>query len=174
MAIESEAKFEIQPESLTGVRYQLIARGARQVSRPLAEENWLLDFVDGRLRSSGCTLRIRSYGSQSLLTLKGPVQTDPKLKMREETEILVDDGTALHHIMLQMGLTVWFQYAKTREIFELSDEAGTLQVSLDETVVGTFVELEGKPEAIYRVAAEFGWTDFITKSYVELFMERGL
>jgi predicted adenylyl cyclase CyaB len=173
VTIETEAKFAIDQEALADVRYRLIARGARQVSRPLVEENWLFDFPDQRLRHSGCLIRIRSYGSRTLLTFKGPVRSDPKLKKREEIQTVAEDGDALRLIVERLGLTVWFHYRKTREIFELSHELSSLEVCLDVTAVGTFVELEGNPEIIHQVAAEFGWTNYIKKSYVELFQERG-
>ena len=46
------------------------------------------------------------------------------------------------------------------------------QVCLDQTPVGCFIEIEGSAEGIKYLAAHFGWTEFITKSYVDLYLER--
>jgi adenylate cyclase, class 2 len=44
---------------------------------------------------------------------------------------------------------------------------------LDETPIGTFVELEGPAEAIDRAATELGSSkrDYVLKSYLVLYME---
>jgi adenylate cyclase class IV len=44
-------------------------------------------------------------------------------------------------------------------------------VCLDSTPVGAFVELEGSETAVESLAAQFGWTEFIRQSYVQLYLE---
>lgn len=172
MHIETEAKFEIAPGELEQVRAQLIQGGARPVSGPHKEENELYDFPDGRLARSGCALRLRSYGGENLVTFKGPVESDPLLKKREEIETRVEQGEALQKILGRLGLTVSFGYTKTREVMEIEHNGHPLHVCLDQTPVGCFVEIEGHADGIKAMAARFGWTDFITKSYVDLYVER--
>jgi adenylate cyclase class 2 len=48
-----------------------------------------------------------------------------------------------------------------------------LLIELDETPVGTFVELEGPIPAIDRAAAALGFSkkDYIAKSYLQLYLE---
>jgi len=172
MHIETEAKFEVTCGELDKVREQLIQLGATPYAGPHTEENELYDFPDKRLARSGCALRLRSYGGQSLLTFKGQVQSDPKLKKREEIETHLQDGDALKNILDRLGLEVSFGYRKTREVLQLERGMKRLQICLDETPVGCFVEIEGHGEDIKQIAARFGWTEFITKSYVELYLER--
>jgi hypothetical protein len=66
-----------------------------------------------------------------------------------------------------LGLRSKFRYEKYRTTFGIKD----LHVELDETPVGTFLELEGKPEAIDRVAYELGFTpkDYIRATYFDLY-----
>ncbi|MFB3903373.1 MAG: class IV adenylate cyclase [Acidobacteriota bacterium] len=172
MHIETEAKFEVTPSDLPRVREELIELGARPLAGPHTEENELYDFPDGRLARSGCALRLRSYAGQSLLTFKGAVQSDPLLKKREEIETRVEQTEPVKKILGRLGLTVSFGYRKTREILLLERGRGLLQVCLDETPVGCFVEIEGDGEGIKQLAARFGWTQFITKSYIDLYLER--
>ena len=46
-------------------------------------------------------------------------------------------------------------------------------IELDETPIGTFVELEGPAEAIDRAAEELGYSkrDYVLKNYLRLYME---
>jgi adenylate cyclase class 2 len=172
MHIETEAKFEVRPSELESVREQLVEFGARPVAGRNTEENELYDFPDGRLARSGCALRFRLYAGESLLTFKGKVQSDPLLKKREEIETRVEHGEALKKILSRLGLIVSFGYRKTREVLEMERDGEPLQICLDETPVGCFVEIEGDAEGIKELAARFGWKEFITKSYVDLYRER--
>src|SRR6266699_3220602 len=51
--------------------------------------------------------------------------------------------------------------------------ANGLLIELDETPIGTFVELEGPSPAIDRAAEELGFTkhDYVLKNYLRLYME---
>ena len=170
--IEVEAKFEIAPEQLQQVRGQLIDLGATPVAARQAEDNELYDFEDGRLRGSGCALRLRNYGNDHVLTFKGPVEPDPKLKKREELEIGFTSGPVIRQILLRLGLRVSFRYSKFREIFEVQWRGGPVQICLDETPVGIFVEIEGPPEAIHELAGQFGFGEYIKQSYIDLYTQR--
>lgn len=170
--IETEAKFEVAQEQLERVRAQLIELGASLIASRETEDNELFDFEDGRLRVSGCALRLRSYGQNHLLTFKGPVQPDPHLKMREELESAVSSERAIRLILLQIGLRVSFRYSKVREIYNLRWSDATVQVCLDETPVGVFVEIEGAAQAIHELAGRFGFSEYIRQSYIDLYTER--
>ena len=64
-------------------------------------------------------------------------------------------------------MRVWFRYEKYREEFSAED----VIIAIDETPVGTFVEIEGGEEHIHAAAAALGKTpaDYITDSYRTLF-----
>ena len=50
-----------------------------------------------------------------------------------------------------------------------------LTITIDETAVGNFIELEGERHEITRFARSlgFGRADFITRSYIDLIREAG-
>ena len=54
--------------------------------------------------------------------------------------------------VLELGLHVWFRYQKFREEFAAED----VTIALDETPVGTFVEIEGGERAIEFMARALG------------------
>ncbi len=170
--VETEAKFEVTADEMERVKAELIAFGARCIATRQAEDNELFDFADGRLRVAGCALRLRIYGDNHILTFKGPVKPDPKLKKREELETAVSNGSVMRYVLLQLGLRVSFRYSKFREVFNLDWSGAPLQVCLDETPVGLFVEIEGPAEAIHTLASHFGFTQYITQSYIELYTQR--
>ena len=75
-----------------------------------------------------------------------------------------------------MGLRPWFRYEKYRTTFRMPDSkpwANGLLIELDETPIGTFVELEGPATAIDRAAEELGFSkhDYVLKNYLRLYME---
>ena len=90
------------------------------------------------------------------------------MKIREEHETIVSDGDTLLTILHELGLRVWFRYEKYREEFSAED----VVIAIDETPVGTFVEIEGGEDHINRTAAALGKgpADYITDSYRTLFV----
>lgn len=145
-----------------------VARGSKQF-----EDNWLFDFPSQTLRNAGSLLRLRKSGGSCCLTFKGPSAPDVRYKVREEIESAVKDGDAVQSILRLLGMKEVFQYQKWRTEFEWPGHSDVLVV-LDETPVGDFLEVEGDPEGIDRVALELGYSskDYILKSYGALFFER--
>jgi adenylate cyclase class 2 len=166
MALEREIKLRFG--SAEEARTKILALGATPLHGRRLQEDALLDTEDERLRLQRSTLRVRSEGGKSLLTFKGPVQPGV-IKVREEHETVVADGTVLLAILESLGLHIWFRYEKYREEFESDD----LVMAVDETPVGTFVELEGGEAAIHATAKALGKVpgDYITDSYRFLFIE---
>lgn len=166
MALEREIKLRF--DSADEARAKILALGATPLHGRRLQEDALLDTEDEMLRLQRSTLRVRSEGGKSLLTFKGPVLPG-LIKIREEHETVVADGTALLAILESLGLHTWFRYEKYREEFEADD----VVMALDETPVGVFVELEGGEAAIHATAQALGRTpaDYITDSYRFLFLK---
>jgi adenylate cyclase, class 2 len=173
MAVEREIKLRF--DSAQSAREQILSVGASPLRGRRLQEDCLLDTADDRLRRGRSVLRVRNENGKSLLTFKGPVQAGV-MKVREEHETLVSDGDTLLTILNELGLHVWFRYEKYREEFSAAD----VVIALDETPVGTFVEIEGGEEHIHQIAAALGKTraEYITDSYRMLFVkyceQRGL
>jgi adenylate cyclase, class 2 len=97
-------------------------------------------------------------------------------KIREEIEAQVSDSANLTKIFEGLGMRGWFRYEKYRTTYQLPASkswARGLLIELDETPIGTFVELEGPPHAIDRAAKELGYTksNYILTNYLSLYVE---
>lgn len=142
-----------------------VSRGPRRLQR-----DTIVDTPDRRLFAAGCALRVRADGAGGVLTFKGPVQPGP-LKAREEIETTAGSAPTLLEILERAGLSRAFVYEKYREEFAIPGAV----LALDETPIGTFVEIEGDAAVIHACAARLGAApaDYITDSYRGLFLAAG-
>lgn len=165
MALEREIKLRF--ESADEARRRVQALGATPLRGRRLQEDCLLDDERETLRQRHGVLRVRNEGGKSLLTFKGPVQPG-SMKVREERETVVADGDTILTILEELGLHCWFRYEKYREEFAAED----VVIAIDETPVGTFVEIEGGEAHIAETATAlgFGPEDYITDSYRALFL----
>jgi adenylate cyclase, class 2 len=165
MALEREIKLRF--ENAQQARARVVAMGATPLRGRRLQEDCLLDAADDGLYRRRCVLRVRNECGKSLLTFKGPVQAGV-MKIREEHETIVADGDTLLTILHELGLRVWFRYEKYREEFSAED----VVIAIDETPVGTFVEIEGGEDRINHAAEALGKgpADYITDSYRTLFV----
>ncbi len=130
------------------------------------EDNVLYDYADRRLRRKGTVLRLRSHGERALLTVKRKVRNDTRHKVREEIETNVGDAKTVDRMLRAIGFVPWIRYQKYRSIFTKD----SVEICLDETPVGCFIELEGEPDAIDTLAKELGFVpeQYILASYLAL------
>jgi adenylate cyclase class 2 len=145
---------------------RLLQAGATEIRSRLFEDNVLFDFPDRALARSDRLLRLRRSGDETVLTFKGPVAGEHRYKLRTEHESAIADGDAMTRILTGLGFEPVYRYQKFRSTFRLD----ALEAVVDETPLGTFVELEGAPDDIDRVAVALGATadDYITATYREL------
>ena len=140
----------------------------RVIRRRHLERNELFDFVDGRLRKKGCVLRLRFTAGSCLLTFKGrPLGLRPH-KVRREIEVETKEGRSLGQILEMAGLMSVLRYEKFRTLYASQvrkRRRSSGQIALDETPVGTFLELEGSPLWIDRTARRLGFSreDYLTR-----------
>jgi adenylate cyclase class 2 len=197
MPQEIEIKLPISsPKSFLRTLKRLGAIPVDPKSPRVHEMNLLFDTPDGGLAKHGQLLRIRTETfapekksprkspARYLLTFKSPAESlaihtptrQNRHKVREETELVLTDAPALQKIFEGLGLRGWFRYEKFRTTYKLPARlkwAAGLLIELDETPIGTFIELEGPPAAIDRAATELGFSprDFITKNYLVLYLD---
>lgn len=162
---------EIKLAYTTGdeARAAVVAAGA-SLSRPRRlQQDTIFDTDDQSFRQRGCTVRVRRDGGTTILTYKGP-SLPGTMKVREEHETEVGDGAALLRVIDALGLRSAFRYEKYREEYR----ADGVVVAIDETPVGTFVEIEGDEAGIVRMTLALGrsTSDFILDSYRTLFLAR--
>jgi adenylate cyclase class 2 len=172
MSAPIEREVKLRFTSAQAARDAVLAIGAVRIHERRRQSDVLADTPDFALRSSGCALRVRMDGGRSLVTFKGPVDTTAAVKAREELETTVGDGRLMLTMLERMGFQIWFRYEKYREEFSIRDTV----VAIDETPVGTFVEIEGPEHAIATVAAALGRgpSDYILASYRALFVQHCL
>jgi adenylate cyclase class IV len=97
-------------------------------------------------------------------------------KVRDEIQAQVTDSANLVKIFEGLGMRGWFRYEKYRTTYQLpaaKSWARDLLIEVDETPIGTFVELEGPPATIDRAATELGYSkrDYILTNYLSLYAE---
>ena len=163
MAQETEIKLRV-PSAAAARR--LLSRHGFTVTQPRHfERNVVLDTASSALRQQGQLLRVRQAAGQTIITFKGPRVTGAKHKTREELETTAGSFAALIAILERLGLRPGFQYEKCRTEFARPREKG--HAVLDETPIGTFLELEGSPAWIDRTARRLGFaaSHYLLESY---------
>jgi adenylate cyclase class 2 len=195
-----ETEIKLPVADLPKLLAKLQAMGARPLGRVL-ERNTVFDTDAADLRQRGRLLRLRSEtpaGSpfapagraKTILTAKSPPADEsrqpeaPKYKVLIEREVEVHDpappalpaerklrdrGWAF--ALGVLGLRVGFRYEKYRTTFAVRGQSKDLHVTLDETPVGDFLELEGTPKSIDRAARvlNFAPEDYIRSTYFEIY-----
>jgi len=167
MSATIEREVKLRFDTPADARAAVARTGASPLHGRRFQEDVLLDAADESLRRQRCVLRVRNEGQRALLTFKGPVQPGP-VKTREELETVIADGDVVLQVLERLGLHVWFRYQKHREEFSLED----VIIAVDETPVGTFVEIEGPETGIAATARAMGRgpADYILDSYHRLFL----
>jgi adenylate cyclase class 2 len=165
--IETEIKLPLT--SVEDGRARIQKTGFQVKVPRLLESNTLYDTPDLHLRTQGTLLRIREVGDRWVLTFKGPPNGEIKYKSRPEIELEVSEGLSLARIFISLGYIPVFQYQKYRTEYYRQGEPGIL--TLDETPIGSFLELEGPSDWIDSTSHLLGFSQssYITESYGRLY-----
>ena len=188
-----EIEVKVRVADVQGLVARLNAIGAKPVGRVL-ERNLVFDTEKGDLRLARRLLRLRTEkparskftpggDAKSIVTSKtaprGAKAGKSRYKMNLEREMILaatprrsgkpriwDRGWAF--ALGCIGLRAAFKYEKYRTTFVMPD----VHAELDETPIGTFLELEGRPRAIDRLARRlgFGPEDYIRATYYDLYV----
>lgn len=166
--IETEVKIAVGPPD--SIRDLLSSHGFRQCVPRQFEANTLYDTPDARLRQDSMLLRIREVGGHCILTWKGPCHPSAH-KSRPELETSAESASKLGRIFTEIGFQPTFRYEKFRTEYKNSSDAPGV-VTLDETPIGNFLELEGPGDWIDTTANALGFTpqDYILESYGRLYI----
>jgi len=119
-------------------------------------------------------LRVRK-SEKVFLTYKGP-KIDKETKTREEIEVEIGDFDKSVEILKKLGFKPVAEIFKVRRIYKL----GYATICVDNVKdLGEFVEIEVKSEdvekakgVVFKIANEFGLKNPITKSYLEMLLEK--
>jgi adenylate cyclase class 2 len=162
-----EREIKLWFPSPVDARTAILATGAALVRPRRLQDDRLLDREDGSLRRARSTLRVRSESVGDSLTFKGPSQTS-RMKVREEIETPVGRADVMLELLTRLGYAVWFRYQKYREEYARD----SVVLALDETPMGTFLEIEGSEHAIEAMTRDLGRTpaDYVVASYHALYL----
>jgi len=149
------------------------------------EQNTLYDTPQSHLRQRHMLLRLRietpaplnnptSKTERVILTSKAPPppqqnKKPSRYKIRSEREQVVPQSSRQYaKALIALGFRPTFRYDKFRTTFRLPN----LHLDLDETPAGTYLELEGKPQAIDRAARSLGFTKkaYLRSTYWDLYV----
>ncbi len=116
------------------------------------------DSPEGRLRAGGQLLRLRQEGDRAMLTHKGRVREDGA-KVREETEVEVDDFEGCRRLLSALGLIETAYVEKFRTSYRLGGAAIAIDRHVGElSFIPELLEIEaGSVEEIRLVATRLGF-----------------
>jgi adenylate cyclase class 2 len=178
----SPIEIEVKIAVASAARMRAILRSAKfsVVNPRVFEQNLVLDNARGSIKATGLLLRVRTTGRRggvqtALCTFKGPAKETPTHhKQRVEREFSASNADECLAVFAGIGFHPAFRYEKYRTVFARRARKGEKGkqglVTIDETPIGVFVELEGPALWIDRAAKELGFSrnDYITMSYARL------
>ena len=165
-----EIEIKLRISGVESARSLIFAAGFHESVPRSFEVNAVFDTPDSTLRRRGMLLRLRKTGTIFTMTVKG--QASPgKYKSRPEYEVTVSNYESAQSMLLALGYQIVFLYEKFRSEFASTNESGT--ITLDETPIGIFLELEGPADWIDLTAATLGFaeSDYVVDSYGTLYTE---
>jgi len=165
-----EVEVKLQVRDASGIPSRMAEIGARLLHPREFEDNHLYDFPDRALLKQGGMLRVRATGRGTLLTYKDGARIEAGAKVREEVEtgLAAAEAGPLAEIFRRIGMEVIFRYQKYRTTWQVDDSL----VTLDETPIGFYLEIEGPRDGIDAVATRLGYStiDYIPHSYRDLYL----
>jgi adenylate cyclase class 2 len=174
-----ETEIKLRIPDLAALIHRLRHLGASCSGRVL-ERNTLFDTPDSDIRRCGRLLRLRvetparsrlipARRRRALLTSKrpAPASTPAGYKHNLESESSVDPSKDWLAAFRAIGLRPCFRYEKFCTSFRLQGA----HLDLAETPIGVWLEIEGTPHQIDRVARSLGFLprDYIGGTYWDLY-----
>lgn len=161
---ETEVKFYLS--GLPEIESRLRSFHARLVHARTHEVNLRFDHPDGDFERLGRALRLRRDDAVRLTYKDGGQLMDGALQ-RREIEFSVDDFDSARLFLEALGFEVVFLYEKFRTTYRMDGA----EIMLDETPLGTFIEIEGPQETLKPISQKLGlaWGAAVPASYHSLF-----
>ena len=165
----NEVEVKIAIADRAAVRQRIEAIGFSVAVPRDFEANTLYDNAGRTLRQSEILLRLRQIGSKSVITWKGPPEPG-RHKNRLEIETTLGSIEKMDQILRRLDYQPVFRYEKYRTEFAQPDQPGSV-ITVDETPIGDFLELEGPADWIDSTAQRLGFSqqDYVLESYAHLY-----
>jgi adenylate cyclase, class 2 len=167
--MKTEIEIKLRADDKKDLDPRLRTAGASLLYPREFEDNQIYDFPDFSLKTRGAMLRLRVQARGSVLTYKEAPRVEGGAKVRDEMEVSVSSGETMAVIISKLGMRPLFRYQKYRAVYSYQE----LLVSIDETPIGIFLELEGPKSLIDEMAGKLGYkaSDYIVKTYLALYQE---
>lgn len=162
-----EIEVKVVVKDFKEIKKKLKELGAKKKCQKTFEKNILFDHKNLKIKEKNFILRLRKFGKSNLLTLKTSAKGKKDFKVREEINILVEDFEKMKEIFNKLGFFEAFYYEKYREDYIYNG----LNISLDKTPIGNYVEIEGDYEKILDFLKKINvkLKETISLSYLQLF-----
>jgi adenylate cyclase class 2 len=164
---EKEVEIKLYVTDLAAVERRIQAAGGELLTPRVFEQNLRFDTPQGELRAAHQVLRLRQ-DERARLTFKGPATFESGVQVRTEIEFEVSDFNAAQHLLEALGYELVTVYEKYRATYRLESAL----VTLDETPIGSFVEIEAETVAAVQPLCErlgLDWEARTGSSYLQLF-----
>lgn len=166
MQHEIEIKIRVDDPESTAARLEGL--GARLARARHFEDNTTFDLPGRPLLAARRLLRVRQT-DHAVVTAKAPPEegaADARYKVVREVEAWVPDRDEFVEALEHAGLEPLWRYQKWRREYEW--EGASLVI--DEIPHGAYLEIEGQPDQIDRLAAKLGFTeaDWLRSTYREI------
>lgn len=148
----TEQELKIPVTDLNLVQRRLAEVGAHRLKPSRREINVLFDTEDGEIARTDRALRLRRVDDRWILTFKGPPVYRGPVKEREELETELGSGEVVQAIFERLGLRPAIRYEKDREVWRWQG----MEIVLDHTPMGDFVEIEGRADELAKAARDLG------------------
>jgi len=167
--MHQEIEIKLPVSDLTRALSQIDSLGARVVKERHFEDNALFDTSTRSLQQNRIVLRVRTVEGKGILTLKRKPDTSRGVKEREEIECAFESPENMTAILTTLGFSIVFRYQKYRTIYRINRVE--MDICVDETPIGNFIELEGNIEDINEYAERLGYDRInrIMDSYASLY-----
>ena len=165
-----ETEVKIRLPNAAGILEKLRSQSFEVAEPRVFEANTLYDTADGKVRAARAILRLRRVGDRCVLTWKGP-NVASSYKSRPERETTVASCDVMNEILANLGYRPMFRYEKYRTEFRRAEDTRGV-VTVDETPIGDFLELEGAGAWIDATAERLGFSksDYVLESYGRLYV----
>lgn len=163
---EIEAKFYLT--SLEAYKNRLESNNLKLVQTQIHEYNLSFDTPNFDLLHKDCILRLRQ-DSVAKLTYKGTSDSSSGVTVRQEIEINVNSFDNARIFLEALGYCIHWKYEKYRTTYTYRN----LIITIDETPIGVFTEIEGESTESIREIAEklkLNWNSRILSNYLADFL----
>ncbi|MFA5382018.1 MAG: class IV adenylate cyclase [Candidatus Micrarchaeia archaeon] len=149
-----EVEIKILNINVKEIEKKLIKLGAKKIGKNLVQIEFF-DFPDEKISKNKSILRLRKYGKTIELTHKTKRKNQGKFKVREETEINIDNFENAEKILKKLGLKCINKSEKYRTSYKYEN----LKIEIDQhPKISAYMEIEGNKKDIEKLVKKLGFT----------------